>query len=149
MKARTEIHQPLLSVCCLQETEVPKNYPVEVLNCNDYVLELEESMQKSRVGIYLRNDVIYQRRTDLEDTNCHIVVVDVSCEIKIRIINVYRTFRPPDGSSSTEFFLKQISVLKKALCKNCYIMGDFNLDGGMNIRPDYCNKLLLNCVELP
>ena len=23
-------------------------------------------------------------------------------------------------------------------------MGDFNLDGGMNIRPDYCNKLLLN-----
>ena len=23
-------------------------------------------------------------------------------------------------------------------------MGDFNLDGGMNIRPDYSNKLLLN-----
>ena len=36
-----------IKVCCLQETEVPKNYPVHVLNCNNYVLEFEESMQKA------------------------------------------------------------------------------------------------------
>ena len=35
-----------IKICCLQETEVPMNYPVNVLNCNNYVLELEESMQK-------------------------------------------------------------------------------------------------------
>ena len=29
------------SACCLQETEIPMNFPEEILNCNDYLLELE------------------------------------------------------------------------------------------------------------
>ena len=30
-----------LSVCCLQETEIPVNYPETLLNCGGYNLELE------------------------------------------------------------------------------------------------------------
>ena len=44
-----------ISVCCLQETDIPINYPEEILNCNDFVLELEtcDSNYKKRAAIYL------------------------------------------------------------------------------------------------
>ena len=30
-----------ISVCCLQETEIIQDFPEEILNCNNFVLELE------------------------------------------------------------------------------------------------------------
>ena len=42
-----------ISVCCLQETEVDKGFPEEILNCNNYVMELEMNSNKKRVGIYI------------------------------------------------------------------------------------------------
>ena len=30
-----------ISACSVQETEIPMNFPEEILNCNDYILELE------------------------------------------------------------------------------------------------------------
>ena len=30
-----------LSICCLQETEIPDNYPENILNCGGFNLELE------------------------------------------------------------------------------------------------------------
>ena len=54
--------------------------------------------------------------------------------------NVYRLFHPPDGTSASQFFARQLRVVKNALCSNCYILGDFNLDGGNDLRPDYNNK---------
>ena len=40
-----------ISICCLQETEVPVNYPVTILSTNGYTLELEDSTEKMRVGV--------------------------------------------------------------------------------------------------
>ena len=62
---------------------------------------------------------------------------------KIRIINTYRSFRPPGGKSASEFFKFQLEILRTATSSNCFIMGDFNLDGGMNIRQDYGEFQLL------
>ena len=39
-----------ISICCLQKTEVPNDYPTNILNSNGYVLELENSHGKRRVG---------------------------------------------------------------------------------------------------
>ena len=36
-----------IDVCCLQETEIPMNFPEEVLNVGDYVLELELNNEKN------------------------------------------------------------------------------------------------------
>ena len=55
-----------INVCALQETEIPKGFPENVLNCGNYVLELETNEDKKRVGFYTRSDVKYLRRKDLE-----------------------------------------------------------------------------------
>ena len=43
----------------------------------------------------------------------------------------------------TEFFEAQINVIKNALCRNCYVLGEFNLDARMDNRPDYDRKIPL------
>ena len=43
------------------------------------------------------------------------------------------------------FFDTQISLVKNALTNNCYVMGDFNLDARMDMRPDYDHKVPLSC----
>ena len=78
-----------IDVCALQETEIPMNFPDSILNCNDYVLELEDNNEKKRVGIYVRKGVNYVRK-DLEKINTHIVIIDVLAETKIRIIKYIR-----------------------------------------------------------
>ena len=42
-----------IAVCCLQETEIPANFPEEVLNCGGYNLELKLNDEKKRAGIYV------------------------------------------------------------------------------------------------
>ena len=131
-----------ITVCCLQETEIIDGFPVEILNCNDYVLELEMNKTKKRTGIYLHKDLKYRRRKDLERENTHIVIVDVIGNKPFRIISVYRSFRPLDMTPGV-FFDLQITVMTNALCAGCYIMGDFNLDARMDSRPDYDRKIPL------
>ena len=72
-----------ITVCCLQETEVPQNFPEKVLDCGGFTFELEINSDKKRAGIYLRNNVKYIRRDDLEKENFHIVIVDVFTSVKI------------------------------------------------------------------
>ena len=67
-----------LSICCLQETEIPDNYPENIQNCGGFNLELEINGGKKRAGIYVRNDLKYTRRNDLEISDLHIVIVDSS-----------------------------------------------------------------------
>ena len=35
-----------LSICCLQETEIPENFPENILNFGGYNLELEMNKEK-------------------------------------------------------------------------------------------------------
>ncbi len=136
-----------IKICCLQETEVPQNFPERLLNCGGYTIELELNSDKKRAGIYLKNDINYIRRLDLEKENFHIVVVDVITDVKIRVINVYRSFRPPNYMTPEDFFVEQLKVIKKASCINCYIMGDFNLDAKMSYRNDYHRKIPLKLLN--
>ena len=130
-----------IKICCLQETEIPLNFPENVLNCGNYNLELEMNTDKKRAGIYIRSDVKYIRRNDLENGDRHLVIIDVLSHKPIRIINVYRSFRPQGGISPEAFFLAQLDVIKKALTKNCFVMGDFNLDVNKEARSDYAYKV--------
>ena len=45
-----------VSVCCLQETEIPTwyGYPEEILNTGNYNLELEINTEEKRIGMYVR-----------------------------------------------------------------------------------------------
>ena len=55
-----------INVCCLQETEINSNFSESILNFGGYNLELETNTEKKRAGIYLRTDLKYKRRKDLE-----------------------------------------------------------------------------------
>ena len=136
-----------ISICCLQETEVQMNFPEKVLNCGGFNLELEQNTSKKRAGIYVKQDLNYTRRSDLAKENFHVVILDVNLNVKIRIINVYRSFKPPGGMTPDVFFVEQLGIMKNALCNNCYILGDFNLDANMNHRMDYSRKVPLKTLE--
>ena len=143
-----------VKICCLQETEIPRNFPEKLLNCGGYggytlepALELELNLDKKSAGIYLKNDIKYIRRNDLEKEDFHIVIVNVIADVKIRIINVCRSFRPPNFMTPDAFFVEQLKIIKKALCTSCYIMGDFNLDANMSYRNDYHRKIPLKLLN--
>ena len=52
-----------------------------------------------------------------------------------------RSFRPQDGVSPETFFSAQLQLLKRALTKDCLILGDFNLDAEMELRQDYAYRI--------
>ena len=136
-----------VNICCLQETEIPSGFPENILNCGGFTIEIEKNSEKKRAGIYISSDINYTRRSDLELENMHVVIIDVESDVQFRIINIYRSFRPPGGISADTFFVNQLSLIRKALCSNCYVVGDFNLNYGMVHRPDYTSKLTLEKLE--
>ena len=87
------------------------NFPEEVLNCNEYVLELELNNLKKRSGIYIKKNIKYQRRNDLEKENCHVVIIDIVAADILRLICVYRSFRPQDLMSPIILFEKQLGIM--------------------------------------
>ena len=125
-----------VDICCLQETEISPNFPENILSTDGYNLELELNDNKKRAGIYVKNNVKYKRREDLEIKNHHLVVIDILCDPVIRVICLYCSFRPPGMLSPELFFSNQIATLKSSLNDNCFIMGDFNLDATMGDRQD-------------
>ena len=55
-----------ISICRLQETEIPVNYPEKILNCNDYVLELEtcdNDKNRELLSIWKKTLSIKEERT--------------------------------------------------------------------------------------
>ena len=51
-----------VNVCCLQQTEIPKDFPENFLYCGGYNLELEINDTKKMSGIYIKRDITYKRR---------------------------------------------------------------------------------------
>ena len=43
------LNQNNVSVCCLQETEIPSGYPEDILNCGGFNLELETNNNKKEL----------------------------------------------------------------------------------------------------
>ena len=62
-------------------------FPENILNCNGFNLELEMNTTKKRVGIYIRKNIKYRRREDLEKAGMHIVIIDVMLDVQIRVIS--------------------------------------------------------------
>ena len=66
------LEQNLIDICALQETEIQNGFPEQILNCRNYRLELEKNDLKKRVGFYVKQDLKYTRRLDLEKDNMHV-----------------------------------------------------------------------------
>ena len=140
-----------LDVCCLQECEVTLNINEPTLSTKNYKLELELNDYKKRVGIYINNNIEYKRRTDLEEKNNHIVIVDIKLQTKYRICNVYRSFSTNDTRTPLERFQKQLNLIKACLNDKTItpiILGDFNLDFKKAFDPFYGHHILYEHLHL-
>ena len=67
-----------------QETKIQLNYPVELLTFGGYKNENEKNHVKSRCGIFVKNNISYVRRTDLEIKNMHFIIIDIDNVKKLR-----------------------------------------------------------------
>ena len=67
-----------IDILCLQETEIPSNYPTSLLTFSGFNFECESNDLKSRCGIYIANNISYVRRNNIEINNIHVMVIDLS-----------------------------------------------------------------------
>ena len=121
-----------IDICALQEVEIPITYQQNLLSSKNYKIEIEQSNSKARNATVVKNNIDYIRRSDLECEDCSIVILDINTLPKLRLINIYRSFNPPNNKSPIEAFKQQISIIKNSLthCDNreIIIIGDFNID---------------------
>ena len=135
-----------IDICLLQETEIIKDYPIELLSAKDFKIEPEKSLSKARSAIIIRDGINYERKKDIEKTDCGIVIIDVFSNTNYRIINVYRQFNPPGGITQLQFFTSQLEIIRTGIQtagnKTCIVAGDFNLDENKRFAVDYRFKQL-------
>lgn len=145
------IEDEKIDVCCLQEADIDKEYPNEILSIKDYSLDVDKNDVKARVAIYTKNTIPKKRRTDLEGSNSNIIVIDLDLKFKYRIINLYRTFNPPNNLNQYEHLKYQLDLIKTAveenLSRKCIIVGDFNLDDDKRYQTDYVNRRLFEILN--
>ena len=67
-----------IDIVCVQESEIPKIFPIELLTFKGYNYENELNDVKSRCGIYVKNCISYVRRNDLETKNLHAIIIDIN-----------------------------------------------------------------------
>ena len=67
----------------------------ELISFKKYSLLTNDT--KSRAGIYIRNQIKFIQRSELEGLNNGLVIADLNLRRKYRLINVFRMFNPPDG----------------------------------------------------
>ena len=77
----------------MQKTELEVDFNWELLNIPGYVLEVENSLEKRRVGTYIKSNIKFVRRQDLEGVGNHLFILDITSNKKMkRVINIYRSF---------------------------------------------------------
>ena len=140
------LNQENVDICLLQEVEITKDYPTQLLSNRNYKLEIEAITSKARCAIAIKNNIDYTRRNDLEDEDLGLMVIDVNSARNFRIVNVYRQFNPPNNITQKDHFELQLQKINN-LCNNLngrkiLIAGDFNLDDSKRYAIDYRYKTL-------
>ena len=73
----------------MQEIDIAKDYPKDILTFPGFNLELEKNDLKARVGVYLSTTVKYKRCDDLEGQNGNLIIIDIDDSKHTRLINIY------------------------------------------------------------
>ena len=136
------IKENKIDICCLQETELESAYQNDLLSFPGFAIEVEQNDVKKRVGVYIKSTISYRRRIDLEGRNSHLIVLDLCGSPELRIISIYRSFRPQENITAREKFEYQLTLIAACITKNCIVLGDFNLDHSKRFDVSYANKQL-------
>ena len=61
---------------------------INLLHISGYTLEVEITLSTKRVATYIRRNVSYKRRIDLEPENGHMIVIDIQGINPFRVVNL-------------------------------------------------------------
>ena len=136
-----------IDICCMQEVDIPNDFPNELMSFQNYQIEVENNNRKARVAILLKSTVKYVRRANLEGSNSNLLVIDILHGSTTRIINLYRSFAPQDNIGQREKFRYQLELIKNAMTQNTIILGDFNIDDGRRYDVNYAYKNYFNDLD--
>ena len=136
-----------IDICCMQEVDIPRDYPNELLSFPGYNIEVETNETKSRVATYIKDNIKYIVNKNLEGTNSNLQIIDIDQTPKLRIINIYRSFNPQGGVTQREKFKYQLQLIKEAMTENIIIIGDFNIDDGKRLDTNYACYNYFNHVD--
>ena len=135
-----------IDICLLQEVEVPHEHNHTLLSDVSYKIEIEKNSIKSRCAIAIKNTICYERRLDIEKEDLGIVILDLNGQDKYRIVNVYRSFNPPNNATPLAFFKSQLKIIETAVTtsvnRKIIIAGDFNLNENNRYHTNHNSKYL-------
>ena len=110
MKYKKDLISNILSefeidVLAMQEIELEHDFDCDLLSIPGYKFEAEANSFKKRVGFYIKDNVKYERKIDLEGQDSHLVIIDLENEKKTkkRMVNIYRSFNPR-GETVKDYF---------------------------------------------
>ena len=107
-----------IDICCIQECEILKDYPSNILSFKNYNLEVENNSIKARCCIYIRGGISYVRRDDLEGVDSNLVIIEAKTNAQIYlIINLYRSFSMQGDVTPEVRFVTQINTIKSAISR--------------------------------
>ena len=145
---KEKIKELNLDVCCIQECEIKKDYNKDILSFRNYNIEVENNSLKSRCCIYIKNNLQYKRRDDLEGIDNNIVILELKSVI---IINIYRSFAQQNDITPLERFKTQVQNIKNTIKKfpkhQLIILGDFNLNFTLVNNTNYNYKNLFDILN--
>ena len=122
-----------VNILCFSETHTNTSIKNAELEIPNYVLERKDRINGSHGGVsmYLRDDVSYRRREDLEIDGLEILWVEIFIP-KSKSLLVCSTYRPPDSSKYIDknFDVKFNSMLDKISAENreTIMCGDYNIN---------------------
>jgi hypothetical protein len=87
--------------------------------------------------VYLKSQIKYARRVVLEGSNSNATIIDIIDKETHRIINVYWSYKPPNGISQREMFRHQLQIIRAAYINRAILLCNFNLDLNRFEDPSY------------
>ena len=128
----------------MQEIDIPPGLDINLLSFKGYNLITENNQVKPRVGMYIKNEIKYTRKIELEGLDSGLVIIDLQLQTCTRLIGVYRIFNPPGNVTQHDFFTSQLNLIRQATdqrgSKNVVVIGDFNLNEEMKYNTNVSYK---------
>ena len=145
--ARNLLYANNIDVLNLQERELGPHIDLNNFNIKGYALEVETNENKKRVATYIKTSIQNKRRNNLEKLNLHLIILNIQANPQVRVIMLYRTFRPQDASSPREHFQNQLHLINEAITNNTILLGDMNMDENKRYAINYNKRSMFRYFD--
>ena len=113
LEVKNLLYRNKIDVLVLQEVEIQGE--IKVFDIPGYDLEVEEYSTKARVCMYIKKDIPFTRKVELESRDRNVIAIEVLLNPKVKVIGIYRPFKLKELENLRESFTKQIDIIRKLI----------------------------------